>query len=677
MEFTKLVSVSKKSGLFAVAGQRNDGMILRSLEDDSTRFYSSRLHLFTPLESITVYTHDDRIIETYNFPGFWKENFPFYLEDCTGDGIPEFFTLTINKYDSIFISMLNFTLDENPVIHRYLTSVKKHHDNPDHEQAIINVLDNNGDGNPEVIACISAGYTIKPRRVYAWDIKNDSIYHSPFSGIKPYPDTFWEFRDLDGDGIREIMFHNVGVDNVDEEIPYPDSACWLAVLTKNLEYYRKPRYIYGPQSGAIFEVFRDSLGNNIILGIIKNTRSFTGTILNFYNEELEIIDSLHPGNKDLRLDFVRADERLLFMNPIDDNCSLFELDTLKRELHMLTRLPLPMPGPRAADINNDGKEEIISLQPGNNKSELVVLHSNYKDISRIELPSRSENYWELSTIKNTEDLHLLSLDIGQDEYILEYSRNAAYHLRLAIPVLIYILVTSLFAVFQKLIIRNTLRRRDAQDKLQTYQLQAVMNQLNPHFTFNAINSIGHAILTGQKEEAHSYFIKLSSLIRKTMYNALSPVKTLDDEISFVKEYLEIEEYRHAGKLSWKLEVGEDVDTGIEVPKMLIQIFTENSIKHGLLHKEEPGNIHIDIRSSGENQVGIEITDDGIGREKATSIVKSEGKGLKIFSDYINIYNQRYHNYIAYSLEDLYPHKDHKGTRVIIDIYVKNSGKKPG
>ncbi len=625
--------------------------------------------------NLTLYSNDGRIVETYNFPGFWDESFPFQLKDIDGDSIPEFFCLTINQNDSIFISMVDFNGTSAGVNHRFLTSVRKHNGNKDHEHQLLEILDNNGDGFPEVLACVSAGYKIQPRKVYAWDFLRDSIYSSPNSGIKINAWHGWDFYDLDKDGVKEIFFTNSGVNNISDSTPYSDSATWLAVLGKNLGFYREPVYIKGRQSVSRFKVLEPEGMEPLILAHITDLRSRIRTRILLFDKELQIKDTVLVDDPDHQQIFITGLKSPLFIDNHNEKAKVFELDLSSLSLRLLKILPFPQGSFQVFDLNEDKKEEFIITQRYQSSSELIIIGSDLNEKARVKIQGRIDYPPTISVKEMNPEQKLIMYDAGQEKYLLTYNRNPYYPLRFILPLCLYIMITALFLIFQKIIVNTTLRRKEAHDKLQTYQLQAVMNQLNPHFTFNAINSIGHAILTGHKEEAHSYFVKLSSLIRKTMYNALSPVKTLDEEIEFVKEYLEIEEYRHSGKLKWNLEVDDRVNKNVEIPKMLIQIFTENSVKHGLLHKEGTGKIEIHIHHRGDNQIGIEITDDGVGRERAAKIVQSKGKGLKIFKNYIDIYNKRFDNFISFSLEDLYPHKVNKGTKINIDIFIRENRKK--
>ena len=197
-----------------------------------------------------------------------------------------------------------------------------------------------------------------------------------------------------------------------------------------------------------------------------------------------------------------------------------------------------------------------------------------------------------------------------------------------------------------------------------YQIQSVLNQLNPHFTFNALNAIGDAVQEGRKEEAYEYFSKLSDLIRSSMSNATRSYNTLGEELDFVKEYLEIEKYRFGDKLNWEVTLDPNIDLSISVPKMLIHIFVENAIKHGILKDNSKGCIKIKVKEiKNLNKIKITIEDDGIGIEEEIIEGIDKGKTKEGSIGLLNVHNRLKLIYgKGLDIERL-----HKGTRISFEI----------
>lgn len=145
------------------------------------------------------------------------------------------------------------------------------------------------------------------------------------------------------------------------------------------------------------------------------------------------------------------------------------------------------------------------------------------------------------------------------------------------------------------------------------------SQMNPHFIFNALSAIQSYMYNNQSEEAGNYLSGFSRLVRLILQNSRSRFIPLDDEIQTLKLYLKLQKLRFADKFEYEIshpEAGKLAN--IMVPPMMAQPFIENSIEHGILHKDGNGLISINI-SIREKNIGLEICDDGIGIKKAREL----------------------------------------------------------
>jgi len=145
--------------------------------------------------------------------------------------------------------------------------------------------------------------------------------------------------------------------------------------------------------------------------------------------------------------------------------------------------------------------------------------------------------------------------------------------------------------------------------------------------------------------------------------------SLQDELDFVTSYLELEKFKYSGKFSFQINMQENVDKQILVPKMLIHIFVENAIKHGLKHLDTDGELFIDgVQKNGS--IHISITDNGIGRAKAKEYGSfSTGKGLSIMDQILEHYYSLQKAKISYKINDLYKNNNASGTEIKIRIPV--------
>ena len=190
------------------------------------------------------------------------------------------------------------------------------------------------------------------------------------------------------------------------------------------------------------------------------------------------------------------------------------------------------------------------------------------------------------------------------------------------------------------------------------ELKALRAQMNPHFIFNALNSIKSFTLNHDTEGANFYLTKFSKLIRQVLENSRNERISLKSELETLILYLDMEKLRVGEKFNYVLKIADDVETEfIELPPMLIQPYVENAIWHGLMHKEEKGEVRIELTSKDDKILIVKILDNGIGRKKAAELQSKTGTthksfGMKITAERLDIIRKLYQLDIKISIEDL-------------------------
>ncbi|MFA6400270.1 MAG: histidine kinase [Salinivirgaceae bacterium] len=218
------------------------------------------------------------------------------------------------------------------------------------------------------------------------------------------------------------------------------------------------------------------------------------------------------------------------------------------------------------------------------------------------------------------------------------------------------------------------RAQEQREKLETrnqmlnMSLSTIKNQMDPHFTYNALNGIESLIMKEDRATAYRYLLKLSGLIRNTLNDNDLINRSLSEEIKFVNDYLELEKFRFKDKFEYEIVMDPKVDMDTTVPKLIVQIFVENAIKHGLMHKEREGLLQILLSAEKDRQL-IVIQDNGIGRTKAKEYaIHSTGKGLNIIRKLIRIFNEQNSHQITFEIIDLCNTVEEPlGTRVEVSI----------
>jgi LytS/YehU family sensor histidine kinase len=197
--------------------------------------------------------------------------------------------------------------------------------------------------------------------------------------------------------------------------------------------------------------------------------------------------------------------------------------------------------------------------------------------------------------------------------------------------------------------------------------------MNPHFIFNAINSIQHYVLTNEKDLANKYLVKFSKLMRNILDLSKEELISLKEELDTVTLYLEIEALRFNNAFTFEINCSRSVEKEeVRLPPLLIQPFVENAIWHGLLLKEGRKLLMIDIGKNHEGIV-IKIDDNGIGRRNAMKFRNAEfnrkSLGMEITHSRLDVVRKVHGIAITYEVIDkISPNNEPEGTTVIIKLH---------
>lgn len=166
--------------------------------------------------------------------------------------------------------------------------------------------------------------------------------------------------------------------------------------------------------------------------------------------------------------------------------------------------------------------------------------------------------------------------------------------------------------------RNNEREKfQLQNQLSEMKLEALRSQMNPHFIFNALNSINRYIIRSDKETASDYLIKFSKLMRLILENSKSSFIPLSNELEALRLYVEMELLRFDNKFEFNINIATDIlQDKTQIPPMVLQPFIENAIWHGLMNKKEKGMITVNVESKSADKLFVIIEDNGAGRQKA-------------------------------------------------------------
>jgi signal transduction histidine kinase len=170
--------------------------------------------------------------------------------------------------------------------------------------------------------------------------------------------------------------------------------------------------------------------------------------------------------------------------------------------------------------------------------------------------------------------------------------------------------------------RRRQAERDARDRLALHasqletqlaaaRLRMLDMQLNPHFLFNALNSIAALVEVGEQDAAYRGISLLGHLLRMALDRQSAPLVPLREEIEFNRTYLELERLRHASRLNVHYAI-DSACADARVPPLILQPLIENVIRHVVARSSRPVSLSVDVRRCGD-ELALEVRDDGPGR----------------------------------------------------------------
>ena len=215
---------------------------------------------------------------------------------------------------------------------------------------------------------------------------------------------------------------------------------------------------------------------------------------------------------------------------------------------------------------------------------------------------------------------------------------------------------------------------EAEKKATDSELKALKSQMNPHFIFNALNSIQEQFMYGDKLKGNEQLSNFTYLTRQILEVSGKKQITIATEIDILTKYLDLEKMRFAKDFEYTISTSEAIDEDYhKLPPMLLQPFIENSIKHGLMHKKGLKTISIDFDlNENEEYIICTIIDNGIGRTKSAEIkAKNQSKHRSFSTESIaqrlELLNENHSIKQLITYSDELENDEIVGTKVVVNI----------
>jgi tetratricopeptide (TPR) repeat protein len=279
--------------------------------------------------------------------------------------------------------------------------------------------------------------------------------------------------------------------------------------------------------------------------------------------------------------------------------------------------------------------------------------------------SLGKNQQRIELLEKERELTNKSVEILKQDQVLKEQELSSRNL--IIGLLGFFMLSMIATAFY--LMRTNQARRKA-DKL--LALQSLGGQMNPHFIFNALNSVNEYISRNDEREANRYLSGFSKLMRQVMESSRHLFIPLNEEIEMLKLYMQLEHARFRDKFEYTLWVDEELDDSDYVlPPMIIQPYLENAVWHGLRYRESKGNLSIRFEHDALGMAVI-INDNGIGMSKSCSIKTQNQKkqtslGMQNIETRVRIVNELYNAGIKINISECDPGAENPGTQVKIFI----------
>jgi tetratricopeptide (TPR) repeat protein len=282
-------------------------------------------------------------------------------------------------------------------------------------------------------------------------------------------------------------------------------------------------------------------------------------------------------------------------------------------------------------------------------------------------------------LKNDFDRQQDSIKVVQDkkelESKVEISRQKLIRNSIAFGSGIVVLSSVFIFFFYK-------RKRDARQQQKEMKLslqvsetemKSLRSQMNPHFIFNALQSIQTFLIDHKPDDANTYLLKFSKLMRLVLENSQHKEISLRKDMQALELYMQLESIRltHPFTYAFHIDPGIDEETDI-IPPLILQPFVENAIWHGLQYKAEPGHIDIYI-SKKNNELHVIVEDNGVGRDMSKQfqqpvLMKKESLGIKLTEERLKILSDLKKIKAQFSITDLFTADNQPaGTKVELSL----------
>jgi hypothetical protein len=601
------------------------------------------------------------MINQINFSRKFSSNiFYLFMGDADKNGKPEVYGFTMNQ-DSLFLNWAklvnpNSNYSESLFITRVGTF---NNGNVNFSVNRFAVTDLDGDSNNEIVFSVVSGYSKFPRMIVIYHPDTGKLLKSKDDGLNPY---FMTFFDLNRDGKSEILAGSGAGYNLTDSTGnlVTDNRPYLLAYDINLNMFFPPVALSAGINNHI-QFFIDNLKRKEIAVFQFNRSLATEKMVGIYKVDFN-------GNLKDSVFFPELGKRFAFqVFQVDGDYWLYTGDKMALIDNTLKVIKV-----KDIDISNYmyRNQVVVKGRPEFATTDLLLKKAC---IYTENFDFKVEKNYDNETIRNI----ILDTNKGPDcfmvqtntnEYTYQFQKNWLYYLKFPVYLLVYLLSVFFVWLIQRIREKQLNERYELQNQLRDVEIKYLRMQMDPHFMFNAFTTMALMIKNGDRTEAFDSFMKFTRMLRSNFDFSDFLTRPLKEELQTVTDYLEINKLRFKDKLNYEVKVEEDVPVNNLIPKMMLQIHVENSLKHGLSQSDRTGMIRIGVHKNGEF-ICLFVEDNGIGRQKAANLDRPSTKqGIKMLQALMERLNLQNRLKIIQTYTDLVDDQGNPaGTRVDIQV----------
>jgi two-component sensor histidine kinase len=650
--------VDKKSGLEYYEDIDQDGSDERIIYFNNTQNQAS----------IKVIEDNGEIGEHFYFSGrIIPQTTAVSFGEKSAGGAKLIFVYTLSG-DSLLLNVVDYGgKGRNRISVKFIDRIEIRNDSHDFVLPKTWCTDLDHDGVNEFVGGILAGFSLKPRHWFIYDMRRDTMVFSPSMGV-------WFditcIDDVNGDGKKELIASTYSISNYPDSMssPFDDHSAWIMAFDHQFNFLFRPVQYKGKYIHIITQPVTIGGKKHLAILVYQTSPGKTCPCLVLADINGKTISERKLRGRGLTYQLYIPSDKPGKMLLCDKSGSVEEINenlqtTWKKEVAD-KNLNLVM----NFDFDRDGKIEHLCTV--GTLGQLAIFREDFSKPALLDIPLRKCTA-NISKRVMKEMPPQIFVQIEDTYYLYVYGKNPLFFLKYLFYAGIYLVILLIIWLSQYFQRRIFNQRYEAEQQISALQLEFFKKQFDPHFAFNLLNTISATLLQKDPESAQRDILKMATLMRSSISSSGNLSRTLAEELGFTSAYLDLVKVSYDDKFRYDIMVHPEVDLETMIPRMVIQAHAENAFKHGIRPKEKRGQITIEAALKDERLI-VTIEDDGIGREQAAGMQKaSTGKGIEIMDGFFRLFNKFNKHKIIYTIEDLF-NQDQKpaGTRVIISIPLK-------